>query len=308
MLQWSQHGQQYTTDTRSKRTQQGNTHLINILKGMMDESPEGAANVADLLHRRASEGLVLSLATGCKRGSLFIQRVIEESSTDAAVKLAWQLSGHVAEVAMDLNGNRVMEKIIRLLPLSKVSFILEDLSQTGHTVLQDKLGVRTILRLVENFGHDAGVERLTNGFLENFDENVTHEYAHHVIEAGLEHGTAQQKHNIADRLKNNFFKLAKDPTAWHVVDKALHSELDLQDTQGLISMATTPGALARLAKDRCGGFIVNILREMPECKRKVEKWLETPSVQADLCKSKFGKKFYMERAFRPTGKTWPSRA
>lgn len=153
--------------------------------------------------------------------------------------VAEQLRGLVASLATQKNGNHVVQKVIELLPLSRVSFIPEELSQTGHAVLQDLFGVRAILRLVEHFASDERATRLTNGFLERFDENVEHPCAHWVIEALLEHGTVEQKHDIADRLKRDFVRLANHEVAWHVVDKALRSELDFQDRQDLISMKKT---------------------------------------------------------------------
>lgn len=56
-------------------------------------------------------------------------------SRQTATELAEELRGHVAEVALSLHGNHVLQRIVEVLPASKTRFIpLELMPQAAEAV------------------------------------------------------------------------------------------------------------------------------------------------------------------------------
>lgn len=256
---------------------------------MLDEGVTGVASVVEILDRRK---LVCELATQSGQASFLLQRTLEEARQDDGLKLAWQLEGNVAKLVCNLHGNYVVQAVIKQFPLARVGFIVEEMVRIGQRVAQNKIGCRSVLRLVEGYSADERVAALASYVLADFRQNVRHPYAHYVLEALLEHGQAAQKQDLVDRLKADFHWLSRDDSASHVVEKALRcSSVGNQDRRDLISIARKE-SLVKLANHRCGNKIVCALKDMPECRDQIKRWLDTPRTMNALQKNKFGRRLY----------------
>lgn len=265
---------------------------------MLDEGEPGAGKVVEILDRRQ---LVCQLATQSSHTSRLVQRTLDEARQDDGLKLARQLEGNVAKLIHHMHGNYVLQAVIEQFPLAQISFVVEEMLMIGKSVAQSKIGCRSVLRLVERYTGDDRVAILVSTVLASFSQNVSHPYAHHVLEALLEHGQAAQKREVVNRLKADFHRLSRDATASYVIEKALTcSSVDGEDRQGLISIAMkAPAFLVKLAKDRCGHKIVRALKQTSESRDQVKRWLEIPSTMAALGTSKLGRRFYSEAGVIP---------
>lgn len=122
---------------------------------------------------------------------------------------------------------------------------------------------------------------------------IRHNFARHVLELILEHGSEANKHSIAKTIRENLLDFAKHRSASYVVEKALVL-CGPKDTLAMASdLLSNPQHFLMLAMHECGLHVVKAaMKSHAECTLKAKELL---LADADRVKSsKYGKRLMDE--------------
>merc|ERR1711977_211075 len=111
-----------------------------------------------------------------------------------------ELYGHVRLAISSPHANFVIQRVIEVLPINSASFVAEELATFAAEVARHRFGCRVLSRLVEHHLCGNGTAPSTNVLIDEVlretDQLIHHNFARHVLELILEHGTKVQKHKI----------------------------------------------------------------------------------------------------------------
>lgn len=199
-------------------------------------------------------------------GCRVVQLALSVAGRSDAASLVGELRGHVRDGVGSPAGNYVIQKLVEVMPMSLVEFVSEELEGVGAVTARHRFGCRVLCRLLEHHPSDGSTgptARLVSEVMESTASLCCHAYGHHVIECALEHGTAEQKHGIAEALQVNIIRNAKNRFASYVLRKALLF-CQLEDQQTLASaLFSEPAKFSALAENQYGGFVVRTLLKLP---------------------------------------------
>merc|ERR1712051_430688 len=89
----------------------------------------------------------------------------------------------------------------------------------AFSLAQHRIGCRTFIQLVKNAPQSACA--IIDAVLENVDEFITHDYAHHLVEKVLEHGLAHQVLLVLTALLRNLPRCVTSTSGKYVLLNAL---------------------------------------------------------------------------------------
>lgn len=204
-------------------------------------------------------GSVVRMSTepfGCR----VVQMVLDVASTSEKERLVDELRGHVLLAIASPHANFVIQKVIEVLPVSSTNFIAEELSCFAAEVARHRFGCRVFSRLVEHHLCSNSTSPATNNLVDELlrqtDQLIRHNFARHVLELILEHGSEVNRHKIAEIIRRHLFDYAKNRSASYVVEKALVFCGPL-DTWALASdLLADPQLFLMLAVHECGSHVV----------------------------------------------------
>lgn len=152
-------------------------------------------------------------------------------------------------------------------------------------------------RLFQHSTFEAGVSALADELIAEAQHLCRHKFAHHVIQAILEHGSSSQKRQIADALRGKIHLFALDRNASYVVETALlHCDKNDQDALATGLVSGGPERIAHLAKSECGAHVLRSLLKMPG--EHLQRIIDGLQAAATLIQStRFGQRFLED--FRP---------
>merc|ERR1712046_376573 len=114
----------------------------------------------------------------------------------------------------------------------------------------------------EHFDHKCGAttcvatNNLIDELLLDVRELVCHNFARHVLELVLEHGSHVQRNRIAKAIQGNALHLAKNRNASYIVEKAIVL-CSPDNVHGIVSkLLNNPEKLIKLAMHECGCHVV----------------------------------------------------
>lgn len=241
-------------------------------------------------------GSVLRLSLepfGCR----VVQMALDVASASEKESLVAELHNHVRLAISSPHANFVIQKVIEVLPIKSASFVAEELVTFAAEVARHRFGCRVLSRLVEHHLCGNGSAPSTNLLIEEVlletDQLIHHNFARHVLELILEHGTEDHKQKIAKSIRGNLFHYAKNRFASYVVEKAL-ALCKAQDTHAMASaLLSDPERFLMLAVHECGTHVVKaVLKLHGECAEKAKELLVA---EVDRVKSsKYGKRLLDE--------------
>jgi len=250
------------------------------------------------MHKAVSSilGSVLRMSLepfGCR----VIQSALEVASMAEKEALAAELHDHVRLVTTSPHANFVIQKVIEVLPVSSTHFVAEELATIAVDVAQHRFGCRVLSRLVEHHLSGDAASPSTNKLVEELllgtDQLIRHNFARHVLELILEHGSDTHKHSIAKTIQNNIFYYAKNRCASYVLEKAL-TLCSISDACTIVSaLLVDPKEFFALAVHECGTHVVRaVLRSNTEEVAKARDLLLKDTQQ--MKSSKYGKRLLDE--------------
>eukprot|EP00435_Cladocopium_sp_Y103_P044808 s1143_g12.t1 len=237
----------------------GNTRYTDILREEHVKHPtQATAAIAQI------RGHVLHLAMESESSSRAVQMALKVANRQTATELSLELSGHIAEVALSLHGNHVLQRAIEVLPAAKSHFIAEELHPRATEVARNVFGCRIFCRLLEQSATCEATQELIAKVLKDSEDLVQHQFGRFVAQAILEHGLDQQRHILAQALRTRVIDMAQHRNASHVIEKSLLycSAVDRRALAvELLKQASSQedSGVETLARTQYGGFVVKAL-------------------------------------------------
>mmetsp|Transcript_36814 Transcript_36814/g.83297 ORF Transcript_36814/g.83297 Transcript_36814/m.83297 type:complete len:413 (+) Transcript_36814:62-1300(+) len=232
-------------------------HCAKLMEGLEAGGKARATAVTAL------RGCVVPLsfdAAGCRA----VQQALHVVDRKIAVDLAAELRGHVCEAIRSPHANYVIQKVIEVLPMAQASFVADELRGMGVEVARHRYGCRILCRLLEHSASDAGPVALIDEVLGEVSGLCRHSFGHYVIQSVLEHGSPEQRQQIAAALRGELSRSVQNRNACYVIENAL-SYCSVEDRQALVEglLNGGPGRLAALAQHQFGSHVVRALLRLP---------------------------------------------
>jgi hypothetical protein len=268
----------HSSDNSEAGTRVGPPGNFNISKppGVFNkhssEKAHGAAALANIIAQidaggeskkvalESIQGKVQMLAFD-KVGCRVVQKAIEEADPRQAASLAREMGGVVRNAAVCPHANYVLQRIIEVLPASSSSFISEELLGMAAEISQHRAGCRVLCRLTEHAQSDACTQTLLEEVLKSVIPLARHAFGHFVIQSVLEHGTDDQRTQVARALQGQVVQESQGRSSRYVVESALEW-CSLDDKAWMIDELTSPPSLMKLSSDQHG---CHVLRTLLKC-------------------------------------------
>jgi len=173
--------------------------------------------------------------------------------------LVMELQGHVLDAVSSPHANFVIQKAIEVLPVASASFVPEELKGHMTEVARHRFGCRILCRLIEHHlcgsSCSSSTAELMDEMLLEAEQLIHHNFARHVMELILEHGTEEHKHRVAGAIRANLFHNAKNRNASYVVERALVF-CSAADRKAITSeLLADPERFLVLATHECGSHV-----------------------------------------------------
>jgi hypothetical protein len=228
------------------------------LKSVLSQQLEAGG----LAKRKALErihGSVRSMAFepfGCR----IVQQALDVADATWKESLVAELHGHVREAISSPHANFVIQKAIEVLPVTSVSFVAEEMLTFAVDAARHRFACRILCRLVEhhlcnvNSSHATGA--LIDELLLEAESLIHHNFARHVIELILEHGSADHKRRIAIAIRKDILHNSKSRYASYVIEQAM-IQCSINDQDAIASkLVSHRSNFLALATHECGSHVV----------------------------------------------------
>lgn len=272
----------------------------------VDENEDTAEACAELIeqleaggesHEAAIEaisGSVLDLAfdpAACR----VVQKALETADVEVASALAEEMKGHIREAIKCPHANHVVQKLLDNLPADRTTFVVAELLGVAVDLSKHRYGCRIVSRAVKIHASSYScpeVATLLDELLPETAELSRHTFAHYVVEAMLESGSAEHTHEVACALRVDLMRHAKNRSSTYVVEKALFC-CDAHDQEVLASeLFGTAEALLELTENQFGCHLAKVLPRLEMHFQRAQKYL--PQATPMLQKSKYGRRVLQE--------------
>uniref|UniRef100_A0A1I7T149 PUM-HD domain-containing protein n=1 Tax=Caenorhabditis tropicalis TaxID=1561998 RepID=A0A1I7T149_9PELO len=184
------------------------------------------------------EHLITDMFSLCldKSACRVIQLAIQKLETHLASRLASELrDADLVRLSIDQNGNHVIQKIIKTLPVSAWDYIVKFFCNDENliAVCQDKYGCRVVQSTIEKLSEDPQTEcynqrlsllqQLMVGITRNCNQLASNEFANYVVQHVVKCDGAMEKFRdiiIEQCLLRNLLSMSQEKYASHVVEVA----------------------------------------------------------------------------------------
>ncbi|CAI2303740.1 unnamed protein product [Caenorhabditis sp. 36 PRJEB53466] len=184
------------------------------------------------------EHLVTDMFALCldKSACRVIQLAIQKLETHLSSRLAAELRDtDLVLLSIDQNGNHVIQKIIKTLPISAWNFVVDFFSNDDNliAVCQDKYGCRVVQSTIEKLSENpngecykqrvALLQQLMSGITRNCPQLASNEFANYVVQHVVKCGGAMETYRdiiIEKCLLRNLLSMSQEKYASHVVEVA----------------------------------------------------------------------------------------
>ena len=139
-----------------------------------------------------------------------LQRALDERGDIACLAIAQGLKSHVWDCIGCRNANHVLQKTIIVLRPNHVQFVIDEIMEHPNGPLlaaRHKYGCRIMERLIEHCP-SFRLQPLVEELLKDLLRLSIHKFGNFVVQHIMEHGTAGQKHFIANTITDAMGKIA----------------------------------------------------------------------------------------------------
>jgi pumilio RNA-binding family len=207
-------------------------------------------------------GSVLKMAfesLGCR----VVQLAFDVADASERQVMVGELRGHVRDMISSPHANFVIQKVIEVLPVSSANFVAEELLTYAADAARHRFACRILCRLIEhhlcdNMGSTT-TTYLIDELLHETEKLIRHNFARHVIELVLEHGSATQQERIIRAIRNDVFRNAKDRYASYVVEQVMY-RCSIPERDALaFDLISDIDSFWTLANHECGSHVIKAL-------------------------------------------------
>ncbi|CAE7338930.1 APUM5 [Symbiodinium pilosum] len=187
-----------------------------------------------------------------KEGCRLVQMALEKAGRETAT-MALELRGHILEAVKHPHANYVVQKAIAQLSVGSSAFIVQEIHGSAAIVAKNRMGCRTLCRLLEFCSTSPQVGNLMDELIPELSDLCCHSFAHHVIQSVLEHGEERHRHLIVQTLLADVMSFAMHKNSSYLMEKAL-SNCSAEDQVAMIH-ALNLKRLLELAKTQYGRHV-----------------------------------------------------
>lgn len=209
----------------------------------------------------ALEGSVDELAfdaSACR----VVQAALEHAPEHVAASLALELRGQVRAAIHSPHANHVIQKMIDVLPACHTQFVLEEVIGAAAELAKHRFGSRVLTRLVHRHSCELAIA-LTNELVHDVSDLSRHTFAHYVMEAVLDNAQDKELHFIANALRSDLARNAKNRSGTHVVERALlRCEVDDRNAM-MMELFQHANAMVSLVENQFGCHVAKSLLRIP---------------------------------------------
>jgi len=210
-------------------------------------------------------------AAGCR----VVQEALKFADREVATSIISELKGLVKEATACPHANFVIQKIIELLPPTLAEFIIDELFDCVAEVATHRYGCRIMCRLLEHSSTAPSTGRLLDKMLQSVRFLCCHTYGHYAIQLLMEHGTKEHRRAVVAALCSDAFRMAKSRHASGIV-KGILTSSDIEDKHALANAFVADDEhLPQLAADKIGCLVIRaVCRVSHEHLQKVQEKLQ----------------------------------
>ena len=248
------------TRTRLRPASRRKIHSVSV-----DETGDGY--YAQLIRDLKTDGEVCAAAVKELSGKIpvlsclpdacrVVQKALEVVNSKTANMLAQELRGHVWQLVVSPHGNYVLQKVIEVVPCILIKFIAEELIGIGVNVARHRYGCRILCRLIEHAITEHTTVTLLEELLAEVASLSANQFASHVLQSILEHGTGVMRQQIAEVLHINLSRLATNRYASRLIESALMYCAFSDQEKLVMKLLSLPDELPTLVNSTFGFFVV----------------------------------------------------
>jgi len=227
-------------------------------------------------------------------GCRVVQLALKVSDQPGRAALAEELKGHVLEAMDSPHANYVVQQVVELMPTPQIGFVACELTGAGCRAARHRYGCRIVCRLLEHSDRkDGSTAELVDEILREANELSRHIFAHHVVQAALEHGLPRHREQIAAALIGDLPRNARNRNASYVIETALLHCSPSDRSAIALELRGGIGGVANLAQSQFGRHVVKALLRLPgeDSRAALE---EVLAASEELSESKHGKRLLEE--------------
>mmetsp|Transcript_4849 Transcript_4849/g.8422 ORF Transcript_4849/g.8422 Transcript_4849/m.8422 type:complete len:501 (-) Transcript_4849:200-1702(-) len=220
-------------------------------------------------------------SAGCR----IVQDAIDAATGSARAEVVKDLRGHVREAMGSPHANYVMQRVVEVMPIEIACFVAEELAGIAADACRHRYGCRIMCRLIEQFARSTCVMKLIEEMMKEVADLAKHSFAHHVMQAVLEHGANKYRHTIAKELAKDILANALNRNGTYVIERALlHCES--KEVSMLMRLLTENDVLDNLMSNQFGIFIVKTLLQTAPRQLVDRIWAKVNSPPEDVFENK----------------------
>jgi len=272
----------------------------------VDEMEDTAEACAELIEQLEGGGEARAAAIEAISGSVVdlafdaaacrvVQKALETADEHVATALAQEMQGHIREAIKCPHANHVVQKLLDTIAADKTTFVVSELMGAAAVLAKHRYACRVVCRAVKvHAGSEVfhEIHDFIDELILGTAELSRHVFAHYVIEAILECGSAAQKHKVACALRSDLMQNAKNRSATYVVEKALFC-CDAQDQDAIAAaLFGSAQALLELVENQFGCHLAKALPRLQVHFQQAQRYL--PEAVPLLQKSKYGRRVLQE--------------
>jgi len=241
-------------------------------------------------------------------GSRTVQQALEEAKEPAdAQALANELRGSVRTAIESPHANYVLQKVIEVLPPAARIFIAAELLGTGAAVARHRYGCRILSRLLENgapcYNKGDVATRLLDEVVAEAAQLCRNQYARHVLNSILEHGSVEHCREVVTALcSSGLLKHALHRQASYVVEQAIgqvhrFAGEPWDEQFDVARLLVDPEVLCTMAQNQGGCHVVRALVK-PSCSYRKLVLDQLAQLAPVVCASKHGSSLLKDLGLR----------
>jgi len=229
-------------------------HQIRL--GFVPGAPATAANFEGLSQ-------CASMLASTQGGSRLLQEAIEMDGASAKSKalLMEPMVGNIWEMSLSPHGNHVVQKLIMNLFPQEVQFVVDAFRGRVVEAAQNQMQSRVLERLLE-YCPPSQTEVLAEEALGHAPTLLRHSFGNFVLQAVLEHGTAEHRSLLVGAICSDVHRLARHKIASNSVRKALMASSPADQDALIRALKFDPLSFASLAKHKTGSFVCRELKQL----------------------------------------------
>jgi len=221
----------------------------------------------------------VQLLSHSEGGSLQVQNALDKAPLMDQMLLVQEMHGHALRAMRCPHANRVLQKIISIMPQASLQFIVDEIMQykgMARKMAMHEYSSSIIKKLLERC-EESQVGRLIEVLLQDTPALSCHAYGNFVIQHLLRFGTAQQQYRCLRAIEQNMGRIARSEFGVCVVTTAMKHASSHDRVWTARAVLVDPRLLLQMAQLQDGGkAVLLVLSSLPEqecaqaCRRLVE--------------------------------------